>query len=274
MSETEGAFQTSDGVELFTRSWTVEKPRYELLLIHGLGEHSGRWAGPMSFLTARGANVYTYDLRGHGRSAGARTDVERFDQFYDDISEMAEATVAVSGRPWVLYGHSLGGLQSVGYLMGERRPQPNLAVLSAPAMTANIPAPLRAAASIFGRLAPGLRFPNSIKGEQLSKDPAVGEAYFADELVETKVTARLGKSVFDAQAELASELGAITTPTLVIHGADDSLVPPSASAGLARSEGVERRVYPKLRHELHNEPEPEGADVMGDVADWIEAKLF
>lgn len=272
MRETEGAFQTSDGVELFTRSWTLENPRYEVLLVHGLGEHSGRWVGPMSILTTRGASVHSYDLRGHGRSGGDRTDVERFDRFYDDISEMAQTTVSVSGRPWVLYGHSLGGLQSVGYLIAEREPQPSFAALSAPAMTADVPAPLRAAASIFGRLAPGLRFPNSIKGEQLSKDPAVGDAYFADELVETKVTARLGKAVFDTQSDLASKLDAITTPTLVIHGADDTLVTPSASAGLARSEGVQRRLYPTLRHELHNEPE--GAEVMGDVADWIDAKLF
>ncbi len=272
MTETEGTFKTADGMELFTRTWSAENPRYELLLVHGLGEHSGRWAEPMSHLVARGASVSTYDLRGHGRSGGDRIALDRFDQFYSDISEMAEATAAASGHPWVLYGHSLGGLQAAGYLIADRAPQPNLAILSAPAMAADVPVVLRAAASVFGRIAPGLRVANSIKGEQLSKDPAVGEKYFADELVEVKATARFGKAVFDEQARLASSLDAITTPTLVIHGADDPLVPPSASAGLARSEGVERRLYPTLRHELHNEPE--GPEVMGDVADWIDAKLF
>ncbi|GMQ93900.1 MAG: alpha/beta hydrolase [Acidimicrobiia bacterium] len=272
MSETEGSFDTSDGTELFTRSWTIENPRYEVLLVHGLGEHSGRWTEPMSHLVARGASVYTYDLRGHGRSGGDRIDIDRFDQFYADISEMAGATVAVSGRPWVLYGHSLGGLQAAGYLIADLKPQPNIAVLSAPAMVADVPVVLRAAASIFGRIAPRLRVANSIKGEQLSKDPAVGEKYFQDELVEVKATARFGKAVFGEQARLATKVDAISTPTLVIHGADDPLVPPSASAGLAQSEGVERRLYPTLRHELHNEPE--GPEVMGDVADWIDSKLF
>jgi alpha-beta hydrolase superfamily lysophospholipase len=272
MNEIQGTFLTSDSTELFTRSWLLDDPRYEVLLVHGLGEHSGRWTEPMSHLTARGASVYTYDLRGHGRSAGNRIDIDGFDRFYEDISELAAATVAASGRPWVLYGHSLGGFQAAGYLIGDWDPQPNIAVLSAPAMAAEVPAVLRAAASVFGRIAPGLRVTNSIKGEQLSKDPAVGEVYFADELVETKATARFGKTLFDEQARLSDLHGSITTPTLVIHGAEDPLVPPSASAGLAKSESVERQLYPTLRHEIHNEPE--GADVMADVADWIDGKLF
>ena len=272
MKETEGVFRTSDGTDLFTRSWTIENPRYEVLLVHGLGEHSGRWDGPMSHLVNRGASVYTYDLRGHGQSGGTPGDVERFDQFYDDISEMAEATVASSGRPWVLYGHSLGGLQCAGYLIDDRAPQPNIAVLSAPAMDADVPLTLKVAANVLGRLTPGFRVANSIEGEQLSKDPSVGEACFADPLVQTKPTARFGKSFFDEQARLSEAHASIVTPTFVIHGADDSLVPPSASAGLAASEGVERRVYPTLRHELHFEVE--GAEVMADVADWIDAKLF
>lgn len=272
MTEQEGMFHTSDGVELFTRTWSAREPRYEVLLVHGLGEHSGRWAEPMTHLTDRGADVYTYDLRGHGRSSGDRTDVTSFDRFYDDISEMAAATVAASGRPWVLYGHSLGGLQATGYLLSGRDPQPNVAVLSAPAMKAEVSGALRLAAGIFGRVAPRLRFPTSITGEQLSKDPSVGERYFADELVEVKASARLGRAIFDEQARLASELGLIGIPTLVIHGAADPLVLPSASAGLARSEGVVRRLYPTLRHELHNEPE--GPEVLGDVADWIDSRLF
>ncbi len=272
MTGTEGTFTTADGTELFTRTWLADNPRYELLLVHGLGEHSGRWDQPMSHLVARGANVFTYDLRGHGRSSGDRISLERFDQFYSDIAEMAEVTAAASGRPWVLYGHSLGGLQCAGYLMANIAPQPNLGVLSAPAMSADVPAVLRAAAAVFGRIAPGLRVANSIKGDQLSRDPAVGEKYFADELVEVKTTARFGKAVFDEQARLAAMPDTISIPTFVIHGADDTLVPPSASAGLARSQSVERRLYPTLRHELHNEAE--GAEVMGDVADWIESKLF
>lgn len=272
MTETEGTFRTTDGTDLFTRSWTIENPRYEVLLVHGLGEHSGRWDGPMSQLTSRGASVHTYDLRGHGQSGGTPGDIERFDQYHDDISEMAEATVATSGKPWVLYGHSLGGLQCAGYLIDNRDPQPNIAVLSAALMHADVPWALRTAATVLGRVTPGFRMSNSIEGAQLSKDPAVGETYFADPLVQTKPTARFGRCLFDEQARLSDLHGSIATPTLVIHGADDPLVPPSASAGLAASEGVERRVYPTLRHEMHFEVE--GPEVMADVADWIDTKLI
>lgn len=272
MNEAQGTFRTSDGTDLYTRSWTVENPRYEILLVHGLGEHSGRWTAPMAYLVERRASVYTYDLRGHGQSGGNPGDVERFALYYEDIAEMAESTVAVSGRPWVLYGHSLGGLQCAGYLIDDYSPQPNIAILSAPAMDANVPAVLRGAAAVLGRITPGLRMANSIDGDQLSKDPEVGEVYFADPLVQTKPTARFGKNFLDEQSRLEDQHGAITTPTLVIHGADDPLVPPSASAGLASSQGVERRLYPTLRHELHNEAE--GAEVMGDVGDWIDTKLF
>ncbi|GMR03108.1 MAG: alpha/beta hydrolase [Acidimicrobiia bacterium] len=274
MTEATGTYTTTDGLELFTRSWTIDDPRYDILIVHGLGEHSGRWADPAAYFNIHGANVYSYDLRGHGRSAGDRVDIERFEEFYDDISEMATQTAASTGRPWVLYGHSLGGLQAAGYLINNRDPHPNLAVLSAPAMSAlrGIDNVLKVAASVLGTIAPKVRVSSNITGEQLSRDASVGEAYFADELVETKATTRFGKAVFGEQAKLADRHDTITIQTLVIHGADDELVQPAASAGLAASDAVERKVYPGLRHEMHNEPE--AAQVLGDITDWIDRKLY
>ncbi len=274
MTEKTGTYTTTDGVELFTRSWTIDDPRYDILLVHGLGEHSGRWADPAAYFNSRGANMYSYDLRGHGKSAGDRIDLERFDEFYNDISEMATLSAASTGRPWVLYGHSLGGLQAAGYLINDREPHPNLAVLSAPAMSAlrGIDIVLKVAASVLGTITPKARVSSNITGDQLSRDATVGEAYFADELVETKATTRFGKAVFGEQAKLADRHGTITIQTLVIHGADDELVQPAASASLAASDAVERKVYPGLRHEMHNEPE--STQVLGDTADWIDRKLY
>jgi len=273
MTETTGTHATADGLDLFTRSWTIDAPRYDVLLVHGLGEHSGRWSEPAEYLNDHGANVYSYDLRGHGQSGGNPGDIERFDQFYDDIAEMAVGTAASTGRPWVLYGHSLGGLQVAGYLINDREPVPNLAVLSAPAMQAmrSIDSVLKVAASVLGTITPGLRLSANVTAEMLSRDPSVGEAYFADEFVQTKVTTRFGKASFSEQSKLKDRLGSITTQTLVIHGADDELVQPASSAGLAASDAVERKVYPGLRHEMHNEPE--SAQVLGDITDWIDRKL-
>lgn len=274
MTSTTGSHTSSDGVELLTRSWTIEAPRFDTLLVHGLGEHCGRWDSFATQFNAAGANVYSYDLRGHGASGGDRIDLGEFAEFYRDIAEMASATAAATGRPWVLYGHSLGGLQCAGYLIDSYEPAPNVAVLSAPAMTATrgIDNVLKVAASVLGRLTPSTRVANKITGDQLSRDPDVGEAYFADPLVETRATTRFGKVVYAEQDRLAPHHGDILIPTLVIHGADDELVQPAASAGLAASPSVFRKLYPGLRHELHNEPE--GGQVIGDVLDWIQAKLF
>lgn len=274
MTITTGHYTTSDEVELATRSWTVDEPRYDVLLVHGLGEHSGRWDGPAEILNRHGANVYSYDLRGHGESGGERVHLDDFASFHRDIAELALHTAAASGRPWVLYGHSLGGLQCAGYLIDRHEPVPNIAVLSAPAMVATrgIDRVLKVAAGVLGRFAPTTRIENQITGEQLCRDPAVGEAYFADPLVETKATTRFGKEVFAEQDRLRPRLSAIDIPTLVIHGADDDLVQPAASAPLAASASVTRKVYPGLRHEMHNEPE--GPDVLGDVTDWIDTQLF
>lgn len=273
MTGESGWFTTSDHVELRTRIWTIDDPRYEVLIVHGLGEHCGRWDHVGDHFNRHGASAYSYDLRGHGESGGDRVHVEDFAELYRDISEMAEATAAASGRPWVLYGHSLGGLQTAGYLIDGYEPAPNLAVISAPPMqaTRSVDAVLSKAARLLNRLNPGFRVDNSIKGDQLSRDPDVGEQYFDDPLVQSKATARFGHSVYSEMQRLEDGHGTITTPTLVFHGAEDTLVEPKASAVLASSPGVQRKVYPNLRHETHNEPE--SAQVLGDVTDWIDAKL-
>jgi len=273
MTAATGTFTAYDGVELLTRSWVVDNPRYEVLLVHGLGEHSGRWDGPAEHFNRIGASIYSYDLRGHGESGGDPVDLNEFADLYRDIQAMAHATVATSGKPWVLYGHSLGGLQCAGYLIDDWEPVPNLAVLTAPAMVAtrSIDSVLKFAAGVLGRVTPSLSIENKITAEQLSRDPAIGDAYFDDDLVQTKATARFGKAVFAEQDRLIAGHGSITVPTLVMHGAEDELVQPAASAGLANSDSVTRAVHPTLRHEIHNEPE--SAHVLGEITDWIDAHL-
>ncbi|GMQ84886.1 MAG: alpha/beta hydrolase [Acidimicrobiia bacterium] len=267
MTET-GTIEVSDGTKLFTRSWAPDDPKRDMLIVHGLAEHSGRWEHVAQFFVARGYAVTAYDLRGHGKSGGARVHVDSFDQMVGDLDTVADGVGR--DRPWVLYAHSLGGLIATHYLISEHR-KPDAAVLSAPALDDELPAILHAAAQVLGRVIPTLRLPNSIDGAQLSRDPAVGEAYFADPLVQTKATARFGLEGFNAQSSARDSLHEIKVPTLVIHGAEDRLVPPMASAPLAAVDGVERKLYPGVRHELHNEPEQ--GQVLSDVADWLDAAL-
>jgi len=271
MNSTTGTFTTHDGLSLFTSTWASDgDARRGLLLVHGLGEHLGRWEHVARFFADRGYAVAAFDLRGHGNSEGTRAYVGSFNEYLDDVQGIVESGLVRTDLPWVLYGHSLGGLICALYL-GEDRPHPDAAILSAPALDADVPGALRIAAQVLGRVAPKLALGNSITGDQLSRDEAVGEAYFADPLVNTKVTTRLGLEMFNAQARSAEVVAAIDTPTLVIHGGDDPLVPPSASAPLAALESVDRKVYPGLRHELHNEPEQ--GQVLSEIASWLDTTL-
>jgi len=270
MDDRTGALEAADGTILFTREWMAGDPKASMLIVHGLGEHCARWDHVGRYFADRGYAVYSFDLRGHGRSGGARIDVESFDEFIADVSLVARYDVMPAGLPWVLYGHSMGGLIGARYLESEE-PQPAAAVLSAPALSADVPAALRWTAKGLGSILPTVRFPNSIKGEQLSRDPAVGEVYFEDPLVETKATARFGKELFAAQDETLQRIDRIDVPTLVVHGGDDELVPTSASEPLAQLDCVDRRVYDGQRHEIHNEPEQ--LELLDDVYEWLESTL-
>jgi alpha-beta hydrolase superfamily lysophospholipase len=130
---------------------------------------------------------------------------------------------------------------------------------------------MRALAPVMAAIAPKLEFPNGLDGSQLSRDPAVGEAYFADPLTYPKTTTRYGAEMFAAMERVRGSLDRLSIPTLVIHGAADPIVPPQASAALGELEGVERRLYPALRHEMFNEPE--GPEVVADVIGWIDTRL-
>ncbi len=268
MTSTTSQVMANDGLGLLARHWSCENPVARVLIVHGLGEHSGRYEHVGEYLVQQGFEVVSFDLRGHGASGGDRVHLESFDEYLDDL----EVVAAELKRdiPLIIYGHSMGGLIAASYGVSTR-PQPDLYVLSAPAIAAEVPLHLRVIAKVGSRLRPRMYFPNSIKGEQLSRDPAVGEKYFADPLVETRTTARFG-AVFIAQMEgIADKIGRLVTPTLVVHGAEDELVPPQASAPLAALPGVERKLFAGLRHEIHNEPERD--DVLGFVAGWLKAQL-
>ena len=205
----------------------------------------------------------------HGESGDGTLDIERFDHFVDDIAHTI-ADIRTEGRPLIIYGHSMGGLITVLYGQSDH-PQPDYYVLSAPALVAAVPAPLRVAAQFMGRFVPKFAIKSPVTKSHLSKDPAVGEAYVSDPKVYLKGTARFGKLFMDSMDRARSALHKLRVPTLVIHGAEDEIVPPRASAPLAGIDVVERRVFPGLRHEMHNEPEQD--EVLGFVTGWIKSRL-
>jgi alpha-beta hydrolase superfamily lysophospholipase len=216
-----------------------------------------------------GLDVHSFDLRGHGLSGGRRVYVRRWSDFLDDV-ELRMAAARRPDLPMVLFGHSMGALIALTYACSDR-PAPDLLVLSAPPLKAAVPRWQRSLAPILGVVAPTVVLANPITGAQLAHDPAVGIAYFEDPLVQPRSTARLGAQLFGAMTRARSRIGRLNVPTLVIHGADDVLVPTAGSEPLASVPGVERRVLPKLRHESLNEPE--GPEVVAGILDWLRSHV-
>lgn len=251
-------------------------PRAHALLVHGIAEHAGRHAQVASSFALAGIETHAYDLRGFGGSAGRRAYVGRWSDYHDDVEDQLTSVREIArGLPVVLYGHSMGGLIALGYVLAEPpRPLPDLLVLSAPAIAAIVARWKRALADVLGRVMPAVEIPNALPAGGLSRDPRVEAAYRSDPLNVHRTTARLGMELFHEQARVQAALariGALPTPTYVLHGSDDPIVPLSASSSLEKRENVTRRVYPHLRHETHNEPE--ASAVIADTTMWIERSL-
>jgi len=240
-----------------------------MLLVHGIGEHSGRYEHVGAAFAATGIDVLAHDQRGFGHTEGIRAFVEHFDEFLHDVEVLIDERRSLD-VPVILMGHSLGGLVSTAYLVSDH-PQPDLAVLSAPALNAEAPAWQRKAAPILGKATPKLYIKSAFDGSVLSRDVAVQEAYESDPLRVDGSTAALGRAILAAMDETGARLDRLRVPTYVLHGDADTLVPPSASEPLAALPGVTRRVWPDLRHEAMNEPEH--PEVLAEIIAWLDEQL-
>ena len=261
---------TRTGVTELTRHWAAADPWAAAVIVHGIAEHSGRYERTGQLMADAGIDTRSFDLQGFG---ALRVGIGRL-SIGGRRSTIRRSTIwrqgSTAGLPTILMGHSLGGLVVATYRLSLHR-QPNLVVLSSPALDANVPAWQRSAAPILSRILPKLSLPNPVKGEQLSRDPAVGKAYFSDPLVHTKTTTKLGAVTFEQMALIGRSHDAYDARTLIFHGSEDSIVPARFSESLADRPSVDRVVYPDLQHETLNEPE--GPEIVADVIDWIRKEI-
>ena len=273
----QGTATVADGTTLRTLHWApAGDPWAAALVVHGLGEHAGRYETVAAALTTAGIDVYAYDQRGFGGSAGARAYVDRFSQFHDDLAErVLDARAAAPGLPLVMYGHSLGGLITAGYVLsGRDLPMPDLLVLSAPGLDAEQPAWKKSLAKVLTGITPKMRLANGLAKDGLSRDPEVRAEMDADPLCIDTSTVRFGAEAFAEQDRVQAVIAGISAmpmPTYVFHGSADPIVAPAASAILEGKGNVTRRVHEGLRHECHHEPEHE--QVLAEVVAWIRATV-
>lgn len=261
---------THDGLQQLRRSWEPAVPaRAAMVLVHGIGEHSGRYEHVGAAFAAAGVDVLAYDQRGFGLSGGKRAHVDQFDDFLDDLEPLV-AKQRAADLPLILMGHSLGGLVATTYLVSNRT-QPDLAVLSSPALAADVPSWQRVLAPALGTVIPGLRVPADFDGSVLSRDEQVQRDYEADPLRESVSTARLGREILRTMRSTSTSLDRLQLPTYVFHGSSDSLVPPSASEPLGELANVTRKLWDGLRHECLNEPEQD--DVIAAIVSWLDDQL-
>lgn len=269
MASTVERITTASGHERFQRRWAAAEPRAALLLMHGIAEHSGRYEHVGEAFVADGIDTLSFDLKGHGESGGRRGHVDSFDDFIDDVADLLDERREL-GVPVVLMGHSLGGLIAATAVV-RGRAEPDLLILSAPALDAQVPGWQRVLAATTGRFLPTFTIKNDFDGSRLSRDDAVGAAYRDDPLRTRVSSARLGSSVFAAMASTSSALDRITVPTYVLHGTADRLVPVDATEGFERLPGATRVLHDGLRHECLNEPEQ--AEVIAGILGWLDQQL-
>lgn len=273
----EGTFSSKDALKLFDRAWVPEgPPRAVLVVVHGLKDHSGRYASLGEAMSSRGWIVAAADLRGHGRSEGKRAFVRAFDDYLDDLGLLfAELEKGHPGLPTFLFGHSMGGAIATRYVL-ERKPKLQGLVLSGAALRA--PPTVSAFAIRFtkflSRIAPGAGV-FKLPDEDFSRDPAQVQAIREDPLIHHKgAPARTAAELLGSMEKNRAEASKLSVPLWIIHGTADKLTDPRGSEelfGAASSADKTYKPYQGLYHDLLHEPERE--QVLSDLAAWLTTRL-
>ncbi|HSN34072.1 MAG TPA: lysophospholipase [Ideonella sp.] len=257
----------ADGLELHWQHWPAAEPaRGTVLLVHGLGEHIGRYAALVTRLAVAGWHVVGYDQRGHGWSPGPRGALPGDDALLADLGAAIDHVRGRLPAPLVLLGHSLGGLVAARYVAGSLdtadagwwRGGVDALVLSSPALAADLNPLQKLLLATLGRLAPDLALNNGLNPAWISRDPAVVEAYVNDAQVHDRITPRLARFIVEAGAVVRTRAARWPLPTLLLWAGADRCVAPRGSrefADAAPPARVESHCFEPLAHEIFNEPE-------------------
>jgi len=282
MRHDEGWTAATDGTRLYWQRYVPDdKPRAELLFVHGLAEHSGRYSHVMHHFAQEGFDCWALDYRGHGKSPGLRVHVDRFDEFLLDIAAAHRLVRAEQTRlPLYLVGHSQGGLLVLRHVLTQPDGAEGIdgIIVSSPFLgmhpNAAPSAPLHVVANIVSTFSPKLMFSKVAEPKFLSRNPQVAEAYVNDPLVSNTVSARWFTEVLRAQADTLARAPNLALPALVMQSGDDRLADPAATrawVAAAPAELVDYVEWDGLYHEMFNEPEKE--QVFEKMEEWLAGQI-
>jgi len=268
----EVSLSAADGTPLFVADWPTGSPAATgqgVLLMHGLGEHSGRYAHVARFFNDCGFSVRAYDHRGHGRSRGARGDVPDAETLLQDARIAVDDFAQELSAAPLLLGHSMGGLFATYYATRALSPLRGL-ILSSPALRIRLSGAQKLLLQVLGAFAPGFGIPNGLKSRYLSHRQEVVDAYDADPLVHSKISARLLRAMLEAIEFAQGHASTLKIDTLLLVAGDDHLVDASGSEAffeqLAPGVGA-MHTYMGYYHELFNEAE--AGRVFDDLRIWL-----
>jgi acylglycerol lipase len=277
MNSIELSWKSKDGLDLFGCAWEPggRKPKAVICHVHGLGEHSGRYVHVAQAFTKAGYAMLSFDLRGHGRSGGARGHIPSFDAFMDDIDLLFEqARSRYPGLPMLLYGHSLGGILVLNYGLRRKPGVKGVIATGSGLHTALEQQPIKMVlAKVLGALIPTRVMSSGLDAKMLSRDPSIVERYVNDPLVHDKVTLGFGRNMIGATRYALDRAAGFALPLLLIHGKEDKIAFPSSSIEFAAplKEKCTLMLWDGLYHEVHNEPEK--AEVLDAMTIWMDARL-
>lgn len=272
---TESTLTTTDGLALYTQSWSVADPQATVAIVHGIAEHSGRYRHVGNYLAMRGYTVHAFDLRGHGQSPGKRILFHHIDEHSEDVGEFLQWVQSQKGEePLFLVGHSMGGLV-VTYHVLTASPALRGVILSAPALKLNEVSPaLVAVARVLAKVLPTTPV-QQLDFTAISRDPVVVAENQNDPLVyHGGIPAATGLAFQNAVTYVQQHLAEFCLPLLLLHGTADRMVMPEASQLLyaqAASTDKTLRQYDGLYHEVFNEPEQ--AEILAEVVAWLDARV-
>lgn len=264
-------WKNARGLQIYAWHWQVPNPVAVITLVHGMGEHIGRYTHLAQWFNRNGVAVLGYDHQGYGQSGGKRGHARSLEVLLDDMEQALDETRKhYPDVPHFLYGHSLGGNLMLNLLF-RQKPALSGVIATAPWIRLAFPAPLLKviAGRVLHHFLPTLRLPNGLAVHFLSHDPAVVEAYQKDPLVHDQLSLAAGIQLLDASIWLDKYAGETPLPLLLQHGGDDKLTSAQATRDMAeRLHGpVTHKEWPGLYHEIHNEPEQEA--VFAFTLDWM-----